>query len=191
MAVEYTNRKGKKYYLHAGKTKKGKRRYYFSPKTEGGLVEEIPEGYEISESPNGIVSLRKIVEKAVKEDESNAIKRELERHEHTKTCRVEVKGKTITVFEPDKKEEDINRIMSFGIFTPRADLAEYIKKSQRYTPVLRFTVQDEKRRLFVAQRYCFLGSREGWIPLSRRDKIGTLAKKYVKHVGKESFYELY
>ena len=35
MAITYTNRKGKTYYLHEGVTKKGKPRYYFSLKDEG------------------------------------------------------------------------------------------------------------------------------------------------------------
>ena len=44
--------KGKKtYYLHQGKTKTGKPKYYFSTKIKGDLVEEIPEGYEIYEHP--------------------------------------------------------------------------------------------------------------------------------------------
>jgi hypothetical protein len=44
MGVEYTNRKGKKYYLNVGKTKTGKPKYYFSMKIRDQLAEEIPEG---------------------------------------------------------------------------------------------------------------------------------------------------
>ncbi len=60
MTVTYTNRKGRKYYLHRGVTKTGKPRYYFSRKEKGELVDEIPTGYEINESVNGIVSLAKL-----------------------------------------------------------------------------------------------------------------------------------
>ena len=191
MPVEYTNRKRKVYFLHAGKTKKGKRRYYFSPKSDGDLVEEIPEGFEICESPNAVVSLRKTVDKAVTEGEVETLEREIGRHEHTKSCIVEVKGKTATVFEPDKKAEDISKLLSFGIFSPRVDVDDILEKTQRYTPVLRFTVQDEERRLFVAERYCFRGSVEGWIVLSGYEKLGVLAKEFVKHVGRDTFFELY
>ena len=60
MGVEYTNRKGKKYYLNVGKTKTGKPKYYFSLKTQGQPAEEIPEGYEIYEYPaNGQVFFEK------------------------------------------------------------------------------------------------------------------------------------
>lgn len=34
MSIEYINRKGKKYYLHTGKTKKGNDKYFFSTYNE-------------------------------------------------------------------------------------------------------------------------------------------------------------
>ena len=62
MAVEYTNRIGKTYYLREGKTKTGKPRYFFSSNKDGKgeAVKEIPEGFEIYEHPeNAQVFLRK------------------------------------------------------------------------------------------------------------------------------------
>ncbi len=53
MAISHTNRKGEIYYLHEGKTSTGKPRYFFSKKTDGDLLETIPEGYEIHEKPSG------------------------------------------------------------------------------------------------------------------------------------------
>ena len=47
MPVEYTNKKGKTYYLHQGMTKNQKVRFYFSRKTEGDLVDVMPDGYEV------------------------------------------------------------------------------------------------------------------------------------------------
>jgi hypothetical protein len=58
MAIEYVNRKQKTYYLHAGTTKTGKPKYFFSTKAEGVLVDDIPEGYEIYENPNAQVFLQ-------------------------------------------------------------------------------------------------------------------------------------
>ena len=78
MAVEYTNRKGKKYYLNVGKTKTGKPKYYFSMKTRGKLPEEIPEGYEIYEHPaNAQVFLRKEIPLAITEFEKKLVEKEL------------------------------------------------------------------------------------------------------------------
>ena len=50
MAVKHVNRKGRTFYLHQTKTKTGKPKYFFSMKGEGGLVESIPEGFEIYEN---------------------------------------------------------------------------------------------------------------------------------------------
>ena len=53
MAVQYTNRITKTYYLREGKTKTGKPRYFFSTQQDGKgeAVEHIPKGYEIYEHP--------------------------------------------------------------------------------------------------------------------------------------------
>ncbi|KKM87650.1 hypothetical protein LCGC14_1266760 [marine sediment metagenome] len=55
MLVTYINRKEDIYYLHKGKTKTGKPKYFFSKKRNGDLVEKIPDGYEIYENPNAQV----------------------------------------------------------------------------------------------------------------------------------------
>lgn len=60
MSVEYTNRKGHVYHLHAGNTRTGKPRYYFSLRPSDAPLDAVPAGYEIHESPEtGVVSLRK------------------------------------------------------------------------------------------------------------------------------------
>ena len=62
MNVTYTNRKGYTYYLCRGTTKTGKPRYYFAREPKGDPVEQIPEGYEIRESVNGILVLAMFAE---------------------------------------------------------------------------------------------------------------------------------
>lgn len=74
MAVEYVNRKGRKYYLHEGKTKTGKPKYFFSMKPEGNLVNVIPEGYEIYENPNAQVFLRKVSPQIITPEEVETVK---------------------------------------------------------------------------------------------------------------------
>jgi hypothetical protein len=61
MAITYTNRKGQTYTLYKGQTKTGKPRYYFAraDKNQDELVAELPTGFSISESINGVVSLAK------------------------------------------------------------------------------------------------------------------------------------
>ena len=61
LPVSYTNRKGQTYTLYRGQTKTGKPRYYFgrTGKSQGESVTELPPGFTISESVNGVVSLVK------------------------------------------------------------------------------------------------------------------------------------
>jgi hypothetical protein len=61
MPITHTNRKGVTFYLGRGVTKTGKPRYFFAREPDKGEpVEAIPEGYEILESVNGVVSLAKV-----------------------------------------------------------------------------------------------------------------------------------
>ena len=66
MSVTYINRKGRKYYLCQGVTKTGKPRYFFLREQKSKPIGKIPEGYEIAESVNGIVSLSKVKPKLIK-----------------------------------------------------------------------------------------------------------------------------
>ena len=61
MSISYTNRKGVTYTLYRGQTKTGKPRYYFGSmgQSQGEPVTELPVGFTISESVNGVVSLVK------------------------------------------------------------------------------------------------------------------------------------
>src|SRR2546430_17036092 len=61
MPVSYTNRKGLTYTLYRGQTRTGKPRYYFgrAGQSQGDPVTELPPGFTISESVNGVVSLVK------------------------------------------------------------------------------------------------------------------------------------
>ena len=56
MPISYTNRKGSTFFLCQGRTKTGRVRYYFSREPKGVEIDQIPSGYEISESINGVVS---------------------------------------------------------------------------------------------------------------------------------------
>ena len=61
MPITHTKRKGVTFYLGRGVTKTGKPRCSFAREPDKGEpVEAIPEGYEIIESVNGVVSLAKV-----------------------------------------------------------------------------------------------------------------------------------
>ena len=69
----------------------------------------------------------------------------------------------------------------------RKKTEEYMIRNVQYDPVMRFTL-DPLLSPYHVERRCYRGDRD-WISLG----FGTLdkmLKKYVKHVGKESFFEL-
>ncbi len=185
MTVTHVNRKRDTYYLHAGKTKRGKPRYWFSTKVDGDLVEAIPEGYEVYENPDAQVFLRKIVPQLVTPAEIAAVKQGLERHAPGQNCLVDVRGNEIVIHHAERIALDLDR---FGI--ARTELPTF---NQRYMKVMRFTLADEKARTFRVQRWCFRGSIDRWIDLweSRSEgKLSDLVKRFCAHIGQESFFEL-
>ncbi len=187
--VEYTNRKGKTYYLHVGKAKKGNPRYHFSLKPPAELVKEIPEGYEIYENPNGQVFLRKILPKEILDEEMVIVEEELNAHAKPTKYRIDVKGKVVTTFWTNQSGGGMGEFSSFfGL----ARIEEFCDTHAYFSPVLRFTLVDSQERLFVAERFCFRGSINDWMHLLNGgpDSLQTLAGRYVRHLGEESFYEL-
>ena len=107
MPVTHVNRKRDTYYLHAGTTKAGKPRYWFSKKTEGELVEAIPEGYEVYENPDAQVFLRKIVPQLVTPFEVAVVKKGLERYAPGQNCLVDVQGEHIVVYHAERVTLDL------------------------------------------------------------------------------------
>jgi hypothetical protein len=97
MPVTHVNRYRDTYYLHVGRTKTGKPRYWFSNKADGDLVDAIPEGYEVYENPDARVYLRKKPPQIVTPEEIAVVKHGLERYAPDQHCLVDVRK------EPEKK----------------------------------------------------------------------------------------
>src|SRR5438552_6407907 len=75
MGIEHVNRRGDTYYLHEGRTKTGKPKYFFSRKRAGTLAAALPAGYEVYENPNAQVFLRKTLPKLVTDEEVATVER--------------------------------------------------------------------------------------------------------------------
>ena len=115
MPVTHVNRKRDTYYLHVGKTKTGKPRYWFSKSTEGDLVDAIPEGYEVYENPDAQVFLRKIVPQLVTPFEVAVVTKGLERYAPGQNCLVDVQGEHIVVYHAERVKLDLE---GFGFGDP-------------------------------------------------------------------------
>jgi hypothetical protein len=164
MPMTHVNRKRDTYFLHAGTTKTGKPRYRFAKRAEGDLVESIPEGYEVYENPDAQVFLRKEIPRLITVEETAIVRDGLRKYAKDRRCMAGVRERHIIVY-----------------YSERGDL---------YQKVLRFTLIDEDHRNFAAERWCFLGSIDDWIPLSGCDDLSKLVQRYGPHIGKESFYDL-
>ena len=99
MPVTYTNRKGHTYYLCQGLTKTGKLRYYFAREPKEGSPDQIPDGYRISESVNGVVSLVKDRPQLIMPQEVASVETVLARHPKGRDYRVAVQKNQIVIYE--------------------------------------------------------------------------------------------
>ena len=100
MSITHTNRKGVTFYLCRGVTKTGKPRYFFAREPDKGEpVEAIPEGYEVVESVNGVVSLAKARPALIRPEELALVQAAVAKHPKARNYRVDVKGERIVVYE--------------------------------------------------------------------------------------------
>ncbi len=61
----------------------------------------------------------------------------------------------------------------------------------RYTPVFRFTLVDPVEREYLAERMCYRSWVDGWLSLNDVGTLRELSRRYLPHLGRESFYELF
>jgi hypothetical protein len=190
MPVTYTNRKGQITYLHQRTTKSGKPSYHFAFKSEGELVETLPDGFEIYESPNGQVFLRRIQREIITSQELDVVNREMKRHRHLKAYKAEVKAHAITLFEPDQDVDGLSALISeLSGFSSKLG-EDWLAKHLTYAPIMRFILLDETDRTFVMERRYFSDASDQWISVGLPGKLTHLARTYIKHLGRESFFDM-
>src|SRR5215813_12843243 len=190
--ITHTNAKGKTYYLHQGTTKTGKHKYHFSMQSEGTLAKTIPVGFEIYETPNAQVFLRRIPPKIITDEERQVVEEGMRTYASVHDYKIDVKGNAIVVYTADQDIETLAGLFQDRYPTPAAhtQLMTLLRQGIHYSPMLQFLLEDEQRRLFTAQRYCFRGAIDDWIDIGY-GPLPTLVKRYVKHLGKESYFDLY
>lgn len=196
MAVTYTNRKGVVYHLVVGRTKTGRPRYQFSRDAAGTPVDEIPEGYEISESVNGIVSLTKARPSKILAEEFKAVCEALARHPRGGEYRVTDKRDRIAVYERlgGSVDDLLDALGGIGAF-PRLAKKEHLaglratfERKSQYREILRFHPEGDKKRTFRAERYCDLGM-GSWIMIGY-DPLPELIRRILPAMGTDDWFEL-
>ena len=196
MSITHTNRKGVTFYLGRGVTKTGKPRYFFAREPDKGEpVEAIPEGYEIVESVNGVVSLAKVRPALIRPEELALVRAAVAVHPKSRNYRVDVKGERIVIYEregadPDRVAQDIAGSMDLPFAVLAARMRETFDRSARFTPVLRFILADEAKRTFYVERWCYLGSIDDWVDIGAAGQLSRLVKQTVPKLGTDAFFEL-
>ncbi|MBI4621793.1 MAG: hypothetical protein HY736_01065 [Verrucomicrobia bacterium] len=188
MAFTHTNRRDKTYYLHTGPKRGGGVQHFLSTDPKGDLADVVPVGFEVYETVNGQVYLRRRRLSAIHDAELDYIRRYLTKLPGPMLHAAEVTGNMIVIHESENRSELDARL---GAWRPGIDLEAIARQFAQYMPLMRFVLQDKTRRLFLPERYCFRGSVDRWIPIGPPDKIETLAAKFLLHLGRESFYELF
>jgi len=158
-------------------------------RTEGNLVEAVPEGYEIHEQPGGRVSVRKILKSPILAHELQYVQDQLKPlndREYAFFC--SAFGGSSTVLSSVKQ-----LILERYRFRYQTELRgkEIIiyEVSSSGSPIMKFALHDEEERVYRAFRWCFRGS-EGWLEL-RAGQLRDLAARYCPALGTDDFYELW
>jgi hypothetical protein len=200
MPINYTNRKGQTYTLYRGQTRTGKPRYYFgrADQGQGEPVTELPAGYTISESINGVVSLIKDKYRPalIQPEEEAAVEAAVRRHPKASRYRVVVKGKRIEVYERagDDYETVVRDLGIPGLWRPglTKELRDMQERYARYEPVLRFNLIDPAERWFGVERMCYRSSVDGWLELKlTQGPVGELARELIPTLGTDQFFDLW
>jgi hypothetical protein len=199
MPISYTNRKGLTYTLYKGQTKAGKPRYYFTRtgQGQGEPVAELPPGFTISESVNGLVSLAKERPLLIQPEEVAVVEGVVKQHPEARQYRVAVKHDRIEIYEHVGPNYDtlLSKLEKMrGRLDP--DLAERFREEEEryahYTPVLRFILLDPKLRQFGVKRvYEQDGYTEGWLELSQTGPLAELARTLIPTLGTYRFFDLW
>jgi len=177
------------YYLHENTAKTGDRRYFFSTKSEGNLVDSLPAGYEIYEHPYSQVFLRTIQPQIIAENERAVVYRYIKALTPSRRYIFDIWGKDITVFESQEDIDVLKEVFHKG--TPEGfSIEEAINLTISFAPALQFTLENKEDRLFIVKRFCFPGAVDEWRHIAGPDSLANLAKEYIRYLGTESFYEL-
>jgi hypothetical protein len=191
--ITHTNAKGQTFSLYQGTTKTGKPKYYFAMQSEVTLARSIPAGYEIYENPNAQVFLRRIPPKIITDEERQVVEEGMRTYATVKDYKIDVKGHAILIYTAEQDIEALANIFKETHPNPleNVELMTTLRQVIHFSPMLVFQLVDATRRIFQTQRYCFLGSVDDWIEIGKPGKLAPLVKKYVKHLGQDSYVELW
>jgi len=188
MKLQYTNRKGKKYFLHEGKTKKGNSQYTFSQSNKNAL-NIIPDGYEIYENPNAQVFLRRIQPKLIGEEEVALVQEKLEDLIQEKYCKITIEKKTITIYLADQHVDRIREIIKSSPKVEKEGVESLIDQVITYSPFIQLVLSSEEDRLFILKIVAYQEGERSWETVEDSDGLKSLLSVVRKEIDIEEYYD--
>jgi len=179
MPITYKNQKDDIYHIHEGKTKTGKPKWFLSTKQDGKMMDYIPEGYEIHESPDGRVSLIRTFISLFTDDEIHIIKHFFDKGTNKRSYKVDVKKEGIVVFRSNQSIDECRKIIQDfrPFFIRESKLEENIKKFLTYSPWLRFVKRKNDSRIML-EKWDLSGFEARWTLIEIADNLTGVAKRY-------------
>lgn len=191
-ALAYKNRRGETYYLHQGVTKTGKARYFVAKTVGPGALATLPEGLEIVETANGVVSVRHVdtSASAIPAEDVEAVRAFLAKHARLRAYAVEVRRGEILISEPVGVGvgEIPGLAEELGLGRMPHGLGFRSTRPTRYTPVMKLVRDGSTPGRYMVHRMTYRGD-GGFLPLaggSLQDLLG----RFVVHLGTDEFFEL-
>jgi len=185
----YENRMGVTYYLHEGRTKTGKPRYFFAKTVGQGALSAMPKDFEVSEGINGVVSVRRKTAggPSVPDDDVKVVAAAVDRQPHLQGYVVLAVDNAVVIFEPHPRPSELRDFAQRFGASPHASsfVAERMKKAQ-YAPIMKF---EQEGAGYVVLRMTFRGKGDWSWPLGA-GKLRGLAAKFVPSIGTEAFFDL-
>jgi hypothetical protein len=188
--LSYTNRHGRRYYLHAGRNKTGKLRYFVAKSPGAGRLDTMPDGYEFAESTNGVVSVRRIDRRGpqIPEWDVEIVCVEMARHGRLRYHRVECVRGEIVIFEPfsELMTLDAEHVRRSGIRSNESAL-DHLATHTRYAPVLKFVPCGSGDNAVHRMTYRGEG---GWSWSLAHGSLVELVGGFVGKIGTDAFFDL-
>jgi len=188
-ALAYTNRYGKRYYLHAGRTRGGKPRYFVAKTSGEGTLDAMPGGYEFTENINGVVSVRRIDRRGPQAPEQHIelVRAEMRQHRHLRCYRAEnVRGEIVIFERSSGLIPEAERASLCGMRGIESAL-DFPAARTRYAPIMKFTPCGAGR--YSVHRMTYRGQ-GGWSWPLANGPLAKLAGRFIGKIGTDAFFDL-
>ena len=191
MPIEFKNIRQQAYYIKSKKTKKGNTTYFMTRKKDEKCLDKIPQGYEVFERyDTGMMYIRKMKKSNFQIHEIKIIENELEANQSIIGYKLDINGDQIKIYVAEKEEnERIAQTFDDSFLLQKIRFSE---KFKRFDEKIIINIKVSKQgKEFEIMRFCYLGSVDDWIVIDTGNNLELLTKKYLIHLGKESYYELF